>query len=112
MASKLTLSDCDLFEPAQGLDVIIDVRDAVHGVQHHHAGAEPTPAVRRGSRGKELGPYPSGGNGPPRSAGLSSGRLNRRKRRPFVNGLGDIPRSERDSRPEHEPWKAYSHLFE
>src|SRR6266550_5250713 len=48
MASKLTLSDDDFFEASQSLDVIIEAGHAVHGVQHHHAGAEPTPAVGSG----------------------------------------------------------------
>jgi hypothetical protein len=28
-------------------------------------------------------------------------------RRPFVNGLSDVPRHVRDSRPAHEPWRDY-----
>src|SRR5215475_8951159 len=47
-ARGLALSARDLLEPPQGLDVIVEVQDAVHGVQHHHAGAESTPAVGRG----------------------------------------------------------------
>src|SRR5262249_46490854 len=43
----LALSARDLLEPPQGLDVIVEVQDAVHGVQHHHVSAEPTPAVGR-----------------------------------------------------------------
>jgi len=32
----MTLSARDLLEASQALDVVVDVRDAVHGVQHHH----------------------------------------------------------------------------
>src|SRR5499425_2214008 len=46
-ARGLALSARDLLEPPQGLDVIVEVQDAVHGVQHHHVSAESTPAVRR-----------------------------------------------------------------
>src|SRR5262249_27614190 len=40
------LSARDFLEPPQGLDVIVEVRDAIHGVQDPQAGAESTPAVR------------------------------------------------------------------
>src|SRR6516162_33130 len=46
---------CNLFESPQRLDVRIDACDAVHGVQHHHTGAEPTPAVRRRRPGLRIG---------------------------------------------------------
>ena len=35
-ACNITLSARDLLEPSQALDVVVDVPDAVHGVQHHH----------------------------------------------------------------------------
>jgi hypothetical protein len=38
-ARNMTLSPRNLIEPAQGLDVVDDVRDAVHRVQHHHVSA-------------------------------------------------------------------------
>ena len=50
-ARNMTLSPRDLIELPQGLDMVVHVRDAVHGVQHHHVRAQPTPAVRCGRPG-------------------------------------------------------------
>jgi hypothetical protein len=49
--ARKRLSACDLLEPPQRLDVIVEAADAVHGVEHHQVGAEPTPAVGRGRPG-------------------------------------------------------------
>ena len=43
----LALSARDLLEPPQGLDVPVEIQDAVHGIQHHHVSTESTPTVRR-----------------------------------------------------------------
>src|ERR1700730_11526947 len=36
----------DFLEAPQGLDLLIELRHAVHGIEHHHLGAETLPALR------------------------------------------------------------------
>src|SRR4029453_4842575 len=42
-----TLSRCHFLESTQRLDLIFEFRQPVHGIEHHHVGAELAPAIGR-----------------------------------------------------------------
>src|SRR5262245_17033827 len=41
------LSARHLLKSTQGLDLIIEPRDAIHRIEHHHVGAQPPPTICR-----------------------------------------------------------------